>query len=174
MNTERKPIPGFERYEMDTAGNVYAMFPHHGIPAGRTIKSRVNPDGYVTVTLTREGRGLIRTIHRLLMLTFCPVENSRQLEVNHKDGNRSNNNISNLEWKTHTENMLHSHLVLNSWSNMPRGERASGHKLTENNVREIRRSAASGIPRKDLAQQFNVSHVAIGHILTGKSWRHVE
>lgn len=169
---DRRPIPDYEGYEIDRCGNVYAMFKARGQEIGRQIKSRVTPEGYVTVSLSKDGKWKTRTIHRLLMLTFKPVENSRELEVNHIDGNRANNDLSNLEWLTHTDNMLHSHYVLKSWSRMPHGERSSDHKLTEDQVRTIRALLAEGkMLQRDIAQQYGVSQAAISQILIRKTWK---
>lgn len=172
---ERRPIPGYEGlYEIDRQGNVYAMFAFQQWKPGRLNKTRLNPLGYMTTVLTKNGQGKTRSIHRLLMLTFNPVENSDQLEVNHIDGNRANNNLDNLEWCTHAENMKHSHYVLkNFMKGQAHGEQVGGAKLTAEKVLEIRRLCSSGAARKDLAQQFGVTTVMIGHIVRRRYWKHI-
>jgi hypothetical protein len=176
-NTERKPIPGYEgRYEIDKQGNVYAMFDStRGLKAGRRITTRVSPEGYVTTVLSKDGQGKTRTIHRLLMLAFNPVENSGTLEVNHIDGNKSNNSLDNLEWLTHRENIHHAHYVIfASIKNQVRGVTHGRAKLTENDVREIRRLSANGSTRKSLGERFGVSSTNITYIVTRKLWPHIE
>jgi hypothetical protein len=172
---DRLPIPGFEgRYEIDRQGNVYAMFPFKNLKPGRISKTRVNPEGYVTTTLAKDGRGLVRTTHRLLMLTFCPVENSRQLEVNHIDLNKQNNRLDNLEWLTHHENIKHASR-LKAWDkNQPRGEQTSWRKLNEVDVREIFRLHQSGMGNTAIAKQYGVSSTAILYIIIRKNWKHVQ
>jgi hypothetical protein len=49
----------------------------------------------------------MRRVHRLVLEAFCPIENSENYEVNHKDGNIKNNNLNNLEWCTGEENRQH-------------------------------------------------------------------
>lgn len=48
------------------------------------------------------------SVHRLVMKAFCPIQDMDVLQINHKDGNKLNNNIDNLEWSTALENMRHS------------------------------------------------------------------
>lgn len=172
---ERRAIPDYEGlYEMDRAGNVYAVFAFRLLKPGRLNSTRMHPQSYVTTVLTKDGVGKTRTIHRLLMLTFNPIENSRQMEVNHIDGNRSNNALSNLEWCTHSENMKHSHYVLkNFMKGQAHGEQVGGAKLTAEKVLEIRRLCSGGVARKDLARQFGVTTVMIGHIVRRRYWKHI-
>lgn len=172
----RRPIPGFDgRYEMDEQGTVYAMFPFRDWPIGRTIKNRVHPQGYVTTGLSQNGRSVNRTVHRLLMLTFRPIENSRHFDVNHIDGNKQNNDLSNLEWLTHKANIQHAHKVLDAWAaNGPRGENTITAKLTESDVRQIRELSKAGKSQRDIGRQFGVTGPNISHIVRRKSWAHIK
>lgn len=175
LSTERKPIPGFEgRYEIDKQGNVYAMFPFKHLKPGRMNKVRVNPDGYVTTTLAKDGRGLVRTIHRLLMLTFCPIENSHEMEVNHIDLNKHNNDLSNLEWLTHKANIQHAH-KMDAWAaNGPKGETTITAKLTNENIHQIRALRQAGKTFKAIGAQYGVSSTTIRDVIIGRSWGHVK
>jgi hypothetical protein len=171
---ERRPIPGFDgRFEIDLQGNVYAMAAYQKLPAGRIMRVRVTPDGYSYVTLYWNGKTVIGFIHRLLMLTFHPVENSHLLEVNHIDLNKKNNRLDNLEWMTHAENMKHAR-KLKAWKNQPYGEQLIHSKLTADKVREVRRMRESGMLHREIAAQFNVSTVAITNVINGKSWGHIK
>lgn len=174
--TERRDILGYDgRYQIDTNGQIYAMFPFRGAPAGRLMKTYVNRDGYVFAVLGNGGSGKTAYLHRLLMLTFNPVENPRALEVNHIDGNRHNNSLDNLEWMTRRENMKHAHHVLKTWDHAQvRGEQVGGVKLTAEKVIEIRRLSASGTHRSILAARYGVTTANITAIVNRKSWAHVE
>lgn len=75
---------------------------------GRTLKGCFDRYGYPCVKLCKEGKLNHHTVHRLVALTFIPNPKSLP-QVNHKDGNKSNNHISNLEWCTASQNVIHSH-----------------------------------------------------------------
>ena len=68
--------------------------------------------GYYRIVLqTSEGRKTFQ-LHLLVLMTFNPVENMENLEVNHKDGDKSNNKLENLEWMTQSENTAYSRSIL--------------------------------------------------------------
>lgn len=94
-------LPGYETYKIDSNGLVRS-------PSGKTLKSWIDNKGYFMVSLG--GRNNKRTIgvHRLLALTFVPNPDNLP-EVNHIDGNKQNNDLNNLEWVTHGDNMRHAY-----------------------------------------------------------------
>lgn len=86
-------------YEVSTSGKVRRK--NH-------IKAPVYNKGYYKVDLYRNGHSVSRRIHRLVAKAFMP--NPKNLpEVNHKDGNKLNNNVENLEWVTNSKNMKHAY-----------------------------------------------------------------
>lgn len=91
-------IKGFERYEISNKGNV------RNVLSGKALKPSLNTGGYQYVTLCCSRHRKNKTIHRLVAEAF--IQNPLNLpEVNHKDENKENNNVSNLEWVTKKENM---------------------------------------------------------------------
>jgi len=73
----------------------------------RILKQKKERDGYLRVHLSENGKSRSFSVHRLLMISFVPnPENKRT--INHKNGIRHDNVISNLEWHTHSENLKHS------------------------------------------------------------------
>jgi hypothetical protein len=175
MDTERKPIPGFDgKYEIDLAGNVYAMTAYQRYAAGRTLRVTHSKDGYAYVGLYWKGKVVSGYIHRLLMLTFNPIENAQDFEVNHIDLNKSNNDLTNLEWLTHQANIQHAH-KMNAWdANGPKGETTITAKLTDENIRQIRILRQAGVTFKAIGAQFGVSNTAIRDVIIGRSWGHVK
>lgn len=107
-------------------------------------------------------------IHRILAELFIPNPDNKA-EVNHIDGNKTNNSLINLEWATHQENLQHAHRT-GLIKNLPRGERSHFAKLTESQVREIKRSVRSA---RTLAQVYGIAHQNIQKIKNGQSWAHV-
>lgn len=109
-----KPVVGYEGYyEISQEGEVRGI--ERLVPTmqgKRTIKShllttRINNDGYVEIRLCRDGKTKTTFLHILLAKAFIPNPQNKP-EVNHKDGNKTNNELSNLEWVTHAENMQHA------------------------------------------------------------------
>jgi hypothetical protein len=98
-NEEWKLIKNYENYEVSSLGNI------RNIKTKRILKS-TNQGGYLIVGLCKNGKGQTIGIHRLVAIAF--IENpENKTQVNHKDKNRSNNNVSNLEWNTALENNIH-------------------------------------------------------------------
>lgn len=88
------PIPGYDPYYVSDSGSVYKK--QNGTYF--ELSQGFSKKGYKLVTLTINGKKKRLQVHRLVLLAFCPCENSRDLLVNHKDENPSNDNLSNLEW----------------------------------------------------------------------------
>lgn len=107
-----KYILGFNnKYKISNKGEVYSF---HDKKTGRKLKFSLNKKGYRMVTLY-DGQGKRKTvaIHRLVATCYlCNRHNKPQ--VNHKNGNKEDNNYKNLEWATNTENFDHAkrHLLL--------------------------------------------------------------
>ena len=72
-----------------------------------TLKPRVNKAGYLSIAIHRKGKVKVYRINRLVALTFIPNPENKP-QVNHKDGNKLNNFIDNLEWMTQNENVQHA------------------------------------------------------------------
>lgn len=95
-----KPVFVNDRYEVSTNGNVRRK-------NGKLLKPFLCND-YLAVNLYLDNKRFKRyPIHRLVLITFCNVENYELLTVNHIDLNKTNNNISNLEWLSFSENTKH-------------------------------------------------------------------
>lgn len=108
MNYEKRSvnIQGWEMYQVDTQGNVYGK-------NGRRLKYSLNPRGYCIVNFCNKPYKIQGfAVHTLVAITFIPNNDNQKTQVNHKDGNKQNNNVENLEWVTPKENTYHSIYVL--------------------------------------------------------------
>ena len=94
-----KKIKGFENYEISNEGQLKSL--HFGKEIFR--KSKPTKQGYVRFALCKKGKQFIFLAHRLVAEAFIKNPEKKPC-VNHKDENKSNNNVSNLEWVTHSEN----------------------------------------------------------------------
>lgn len=90
-------------YEVSNLGRV------RSIKKGkeRLLKQCLASSGYHLVCLSDNKKGSTNYVHRLVAEVFIPIDDINRAVVNHKDKNRLNNSIENLEWVTHTENMFH-------------------------------------------------------------------
>jgi hypothetical protein len=107
------------------------------------------------------------SVHRLVLENFNPVEGMEELQVNHKDGNKANNSLDNLEWMTCIENIHHA--IENGLRAVVNG----AAKLTPKQVEEIYKRANAGERNVDLSNEFSVHPDIIGKIKNGKTWREV-
>jgi hypothetical protein len=74
---------------------------------GKILKPHLDSDGYLRITVTNEGLRKSYFVHRLVALAFIPNSENKPT-VNHIDGIKTNNNVSNLEWATHKEQKIHA------------------------------------------------------------------
>lgn len=99
-------LKGYEGlYEVSSLGKVKSL-QRRGATT-KIIKPRKNSNGYLIVGLHKNGIRKEVAIQRLVAMTFIKNVKGKP-EVNHIDGNKENNNVSNLEWVTHKENMEHA------------------------------------------------------------------
>lgn len=135
---------------------------------GRIIKQFGGKDGYLRTQIA----GKTRSVHRLVAIAFIPAEVGKNF-VNHKDGNKQNNRVENLEWCTRSENMKHAYdHELKSSVGIKNGR----NKLSYEDVLFI---LENYIPRdkdcgaKALAKKFGVAHQTICAVVSGQNWRRV-
>lgn len=169
-----KIIKDFPDYTIDIEGNVYSSERTITRSDGKSqyvpkckLKPVLNGSGYYTVVLYRDKKRYTKTIHRLLAEHYikCDVENG---QINHIDGNKTNNLISNLEWVTPSENTKHAYAQGLCVFAKTKVNRA---KLSVEQVLEIRyKYKNSSKSLKSIAKQYGVSCSAISRILRNERW----
>lgn len=101
------------------------------------------------------------------------LENPENLpEVNHKDGNKKNNCVTNLEWCTGEYNLNHD--WSNGLINGLKGEKNGRSKLNDSQILEIREKFKNGEKIAKISRDYNVSWTLIKFIVTGKNWKHIK
>ena len=122
-----------KEYKVSDTGIVYGK-------SGKPLKPSINPNGYQIVVFTINGKQKGFSVHNLVARAFVKGY-KKGLQVNHKDGNKLNNNASNLEWCTPLENVRHSIEVLGfnkRGKNHPKARAIVGfHKLTGEKLYEF-------------------------------------
>lgn len=138
----------------------------------RKMSYMIDKDGYLRVRLTMKNRKRRNfPVHRLVLTMFKPISDMNVKQVNHIDGNKKNNNISNLEWCTSQENTIHAvKLGLRN----DKGEHNYFHKLFENDIIKIKEMYSTGkFTQKELGRIYNVHEETVGKIIRGVLWKHV-
>lgn len=128
--------------------------------------------GYPRVSLYRHHQQYHFLVSRLVAQTFIPNPLGKP-EINHKNGNKWDNYMSNLEWVTPEENWLHAKYFLRvtSGDHAARGEKASCVKLTEVQVRDIINRLQNGESERAIALYYKVTSANIHAINIKKIWK---
>lgn len=164
---EWRPIPGYEDiYSVSCLGRVRRDRGGQGARAGYILSSPLNSNGYPQLRLWRNGTKRSYVIHRLVAAAFLGPE-PLGMEVNHKNGIKSDPAATNLEYVTRPSNSAHAYAT---GLKDNRGERHPHHKLTLVDVAAIRTSDET---IRALAQRYGVHHGTIWAIKIGRTWRHV-
>lgn len=175
MEVEYRIIEGYPAYRVGTDGSVWSRWSRGGKQAARitNVWRRMKPHprkGYPSVELTNLPVIRKYCVHRLVLEAFvgpCPPG----LLACHKDGNPTNNNLSNLRWDTRSANAIDS---INHGT-FVRGEKNGRAKLTREDVRRIREVYASGEKSQyKLAAEYGVAVTLVSRICRRMAWAHVE
>lgn len=159
-----KPVKGYEGfYEVSNLGSVRSVGGRRG-SSSRFLKY-ADTKGYDSVALSVNNKPKTFQVHRLVMDAF--VGHKPELEVNHKDGNKKNNALYNLEWTSHQGNMEHA--LFNNLVNN-KGEKHGMHKLSEKDAIYIKNSPRSN---SALANEYLISLQTVSDIKLGRSWKHL-
>lgn len=127
------------------------------------VRAQLNGKGYLRVVIGHKRY----FVHRLVAEIFIPNPENKP-QVNHKDGNKLNNSVDNLEWCNNLENR--SHALKNNLQ--PIGEKCSWAKLTEKDAIYVLQHI--NISSKILSKKFNVSPNTINDIKKGRTWKHLK
>ncbi len=136
--------------------------------SNRTISGSITSNGYKRVTFFGE-RILL---HRLIATKYIKYVGDREY-VNHKNGNKLDNRVENLEWCTMSENVKHAFDtgLKNASINPMHGENNGNAILTDKLVIEMLKH--QDLSFKEIAEKYNVSKGTIKHIFRGRTWKHI-
>ena len=143
------------------------------IKTGTIYKMFLSQTGYWSICISlgsRKNKKCFK-VHKALAESFIPNPNNYPI-INHKDGNKLNNYIDNLEWCTYSQNSKHA--IENNLLKINKGEEHYISKLTKKDVEYIRKNYIpfdKEFGCRPLARKFNVAHGTIEYIIHGKSWK---
>lgn len=135
-------------------------------------RNRAGTEYQIINFMTIDGKKKTFRVHRLVMMAFNPQENSDSLEVNHIDGNKKNNHLSNLEWCTSRENQKHAYKI--GLQKSQKGISKPIRRLSKEEVLQIHRYRKEGLSYKAIAEKVNTSTSNIAKIVKGKTWSSVK
>jgi predicted DNA binding protein len=161
-----KTIKHYSNYQVSNLGRIKRNYKSSEL----ILKPQLSNSGYLRVQLSTHRKYKKYQIHRLVLLAFLPSK--IKLEVNHIDGNKTNNILANLEWVTPSQNSNHAYA--NNLRAAPKGEINGQSKLTEKEVRLIRFAFKSGFwNMRHLAEEFKINKTTIFEIIHNKTWKHI-
>ena len=151
-------------YTINDNGEIFS-----DISGKMKTRNKGNTEYQIINFMTQEGKKKTYRVHRLVMMAFKPIEDMDNLEVNHIDGDKKNNALSNLEWCSSSENQKHA---FQTGLQRPRkGEKSNFSKLTQADIEKIFELRKLGWLQKDIADQIGCTRSNISYILNHKTWQ---
>ena len=157
------------RYLVTETGSIFTM----GIKGGSRFHRQIprpNGKGYLRATIDRHDE----YIHRIVAKCFIPIPNGYN-EINHKDGIKTNNKASNLEWCTRSDNNRHAFQTglrdYSELSTMARMPKKSRRALNFEQVRDACKLISAGFSTREIARRFHCPHGVIDGIYYKKTYK---
>ncbi|HEY3401740.1 MAG TPA: NUMOD4 motif-containing HNH endonuclease [Ohtaekwangia sp.] len=176
------PLPSNVKYAVSNFGRVKSVFrnlvvndPLYNRVYSTTRQEKIlkpNPNyrGYFRVDLRSTDRksGMVSLVHRLIAEAFLPNPYNHP-QVNHKDGDKQNNRVENLEWCTNLHNNRHARKN-GLYPDLSNPNNFTANKLDPTQVRTIRKCLSDGMKYADLATYFQVQRSCIKDIKLKRTW----
>lgn len=146
-------------YQISSFGRIRSF--KYNLP--KILKPRINKGWYLYINLCVDGKYKSFTVHRLVAKEFLWKSN---LTVNHKNWNKLDNNIINLEWISFNDNYQHAKInnLLAMW------EKNWNSKLKHSDIQNIKNKYTEWKSMRFIAKEFWVSHFCISEVINNKSW----
>ena len=151
-----KGVCGFDDYLCNEEGEIYSL-KRNRILKGRSMR------GYRRVVLMKDGKQVNALVHRLIAQTFIPNPENKPY-INHIDGDKTNNSVSNLEWCTQKKNVHHA---------MKTGLK-NDRKVNDEKLSEIRRLISEGKGNAEIEKITGIPRKTISNIRVGKYYKENE
>jgi len=153
-----KWVEGYEDlYEVSSTGELKS----YRKKAPYIMKKPIMTSGYYYITVSVEKRRKNLSVHREVAKAFIPNPEGKR-EVNHIDGNKLNNHVSNLEWNTPKENIQHAKKA---------GVKFGKRKWSAEQVDAVRYMYGSGRSMVEISEDLGIPEGTIWHMTKGKTWK---
>lgn len=144
------------KYEVTDNGKVISYIRKYP----KEMIGKITNSGYRMVLLyDNDGNRIYKNVHRLVAEAFIPNPDNLP-EVNHKDGNKLNNHVHNLEWTTSKQNKLHCRDCIGS----------KNQKITFEQANQIRKLKNEGMSNSEISKLYGIKKSQIGYIMQNKRW----
>lgn len=164
------------RYYIGNYGTIYSTY------SNKKLNPQYDKHRYNITKLTHDKERFNFKIHRLIMQTFNPTDNSEELQVNHIDGCKSNNvydpdhNRVNLEWVTPQQNT--DHAIITGLKNDDKGENNPSAKYNNEEIHKICEYMELGLTAKQIANNMNIDYtpafsVLLSRIRSKRHWKSI-
>lgn len=180
MSVIWKSISGFgSKYVVGNDGSIKKLRHEYinrwggvSVRAEKYVTQARDKDGYLRLALLNKGKAKYFYAHRLVAQCFIGNDKGKPC-VNHKNSDRDDNRVENLEWVTPKENVWHGILHGND---SRKGQDNGNSKLSELRVSRIKRLLKHGKDRYTvsyISDAFNIPPSTVSHIKTGLTWGHI-
>ena len=174
MKEQWKKIEDYENYSVSNLGRI--RNDKTGLMQNQYLSNK-----YFLVCLSQGRKWKMFRAHRLVAMAFVPNPENKPC-INHKNLNKTDNRVENLEWCTDLENMQHAikngiefnkFIKNNKFASHPESQNGRA-KLNKNQIIEIRKLYTTGnYYQKELAEKFNVIQAHISRIIRKAAWKHI-
>ena len=145
-----------ENYVVYNDGTIFSL-------QNKMFMTPINNNGYLSVKMA----GKLESIHRLVGELFIPNPHNKK-EINHIDGDKTNNKVENLEWNNPSENIQHK---IHQLGKDHRGSKNGMAKLTLEDTEKIKLLYQAGYSQNKLGEMFGISQGKISNVVNGKSYK---
>jgi hypothetical protein len=139
------------KYSVNDIGDVFSLKGNK-----KKLKGKITKNGYRQLLINHNGIRNYVLEHKIILSAFIDNVNNKRT-VNHKDGNKLNNNLNNLEWATDSENQLHAI-----------DNKLIKHKINYIIAENIRNDIGT---YRELSIKYNIGKTQIGYIKNNKRWK---
>ena len=163
-----KSIPGFDDYEVSDHGRIKSYVGKTPIKrisnCGRIFPISVSSHGYAITHLNRDGKSYFKYVHRLVLEAFVGTLIDSNT-CHHKDGNKLNNHLSNLQWTNQSVNIKAAY---DQKMRIPNGPK----KLKDGEIWLLKRLLNANIRNRIIRKMFDLDSATVSHVKAGRRWRY--